>query len=331
MQFRTEFSIPASSWKINLNSRVISLGSCFAEVLGKRLQYLKLSSTLNPFGTLFSPTAMFKLIRMALTDQPADDRLFLQVDDYWLHYDYHSSISANNKAVLKEHIQELHKELKEKLRNVDVLVLTFGTAWNYRLPEPVTYVANCHKQPARLFERNLLSVKEICEEFGQIYHLLHDINPGLHIILTVSPVRHAKDGMTDNAVSKSILRAACHYLTVDSPVSYFPAYELLLDDLRDYRFYASDLLHPSEQAEQYIFEKFEQTYFDETLKTFAVDWQKIQKALHHRPFQEYSKATQRFLDKLLLELRELPVDVSEEIETVEKRIKKIASHSNASF
>jgi hypothetical protein len=212
---------------------------------------------------------------------------------------------------------DIHSHLIPQTSN---LILTFGTSFIYKLLNPQVYVANCHKMPKNLFEKELLSVKDICRGFAVLYRELKEINPNLRIILTVSPVRHTKDGMAENQVSKSILRAACHYLTTDyEDVEYFPSYEIMMDDLRDYRFYKPDMIHPNEVAEQYIFEKFSETYFDENLKDFIKKWQPIQKALAHRPFDEKSESHQKFLKKLLKDLQEISTLVN-----VEKEISEIS-------
>ncbi|MDR6195741.1 GSCFA domain-containing protein [Siphonobacter sp. SORGH_AS_0500] len=324
MNFRTEFTIPASDWKINLDSSVVSMGSCFAEVVGTRLQQYKMAGLYQPFGTLFSPVALFKILSNALKDQPADPRLFLEREGQWLHYDFHSSISASNQEELNRLITNQLVSLKECLSKAQVLILTLGSSWVYQLNDTPAYVANCHKQPARIFTKDLLSVKTICKEFGNVYTLLKQINPGLRILLTVSPVRHAKDGMMENSVSKSILRAACHYLITDyQDTAYFPAYELLLDDLRDYRFYETDLVHPSEMAEEYIFEKFQQTYFSKELSQFAKEWQRLTKALNHRPFQPNTGTYQSFLEKLKTDFLQLPVNTQMEVSEIERRLSNI--------
>lgn len=331
--FRTEFTVPVSPWKLTPASRVVSLGSCFADVVATRLTDARLSCLHNPFGTQFHPPALFRLIRAALSETEPDGRLFLQHDGRWLHYEAHSSVAGATREELEEELRRRLAVLGEALRTADVLLLTFGSAWVYQLQEPPVYVANCHKQPSGLFVRDLISVKDICRDFGKTYKLLKELRPDLRIVLTVSPVRHGKDGMPDNAVSKSILRAACHYLTTDySDVSYFPAYELLLDDLRDYRFYADDLLHPSRQAEQYIFEKFAGAYFDSALHHWLAEWARIRKSLDHRPFNPASEAHLSFLRKLLQSLEEWAdgPDTSAEQEEVRKRITTILSSSNLS-
>ena len=314
--FRTTFAIPEVKHKISLDSQILTLGSCFADVVGHQLNDNKVNTEVNPFGTLFNPLSIFKILSPTYTQ--ADESLFVQNPEAWVHYDFHSQFSGNTKAELRESIHEklINTQSYLSAQNSQFLLLTFGTSFIYKLLQPQTYVANCHKMPNNLFERDLLSVKDICKAFAILHKELIEINPDLRIILTVSPVRHTKDGMTQNQVSKSILRTACHYLTTDyQDVEYFPSYEIMMDDLRDYRFYKTDMIHPNEVAEQYIFEKFSETYFDHKLKDFIKIWQPIRKALNHRPFNEKSDSHQQFLRKLLGDLEEIGelVDVREEM------------------
>jgi GSCFA family len=320
--FRTTFSIPESKHKISLNTQILTLGSCFADVVGNQLKNNKLQTNVNPFGTLFNPLSIFKILSPTYTQ--ADERLYVHNPEAWLHYDFHSQFSSNKRENLKEIINKKLQEIHSSfiIYHSSFLVLTFGTSFIYKLLNPQVYVANCHKMPKNLFEKELLSVKDICRSFAVLYKELKEINPDLRIILTVSPVRHTKDGMAENQVSKSILRAACHYLTTDyQDVEYFPSYEIMMDDLRDYRFYKPDMIHPNEVAEQYIFEKFSETYFDEKLKDFIKIWQPIQKALAHRPFEEKSESHQKFLRKLLVDLEEISELVNVEKEVHEVRCK----------
>lgn len=317
MNFRTEFHIPPSIRKISLSSSVFTIGSCFAEVVGNQLKNTKLQVESNPFGTLFNPLSIFKTLEIALEMRPLDERLFVQNQGLWFHYDFHSSICGNTK-------EELQEKSNHPFKAADFLIITFGTAFAYRLHEPPTYVANCHKMPSKLFEKDLLSVKDICKSFAPLYQNLLKTNNNLQIILTVSPVRHTRDGISQNAVSKSILRAACYYLETDfENVCYFPSYELMMDDLRDYRFYKPDLIHPNEVAETYIFEKFAETYFDDALKQFKDSWQGIQKDLAHKPFNPASATHQQFLQILIEKLERLAkvVDVSEELATVRRKLR----------
>ena len=330
LNFRTTFPIPETKHKISLDSQLLTLGSCFADVVGNQLKANKLKVEANPFGTLFNPLSIFKILSPSYTE--ADERLFIQNQEAWVHYDFHSQFSGNTKEELRKSINQklinIHSYLsphypKLITQNSQFLLLTFGTSFIYKLLAPPTYVSNCHKMTNNLFEKDLLSVKDICKGFAILHKELKEINSDLRIVLTVSPVRHTKDGMVENQVSKSILRAACHYLTADyQDVEYFPSYEIMMDDLRDYRFYKPDMIHPNEVAEAYIFEKFSETYFDSNLKDFIKRWQPIHKALSHRPFNENSASHQQFLRKLLVNLEGISqlVDVGEEMDGVRNRL-----------
>lgn len=326
MSFRTEFPIPKAPFELTLTSRVLALGSCFADVIGEELRIDKLQTEVNPFGTLFDPLAIFRLLDASLTGTPPDERLAYEREGRWVHHHFHSSVWGETREELMARTQSALHTSQSALHTADCLILTFGTAWVQRLLEPPVYVANAHKRPARDFERDLLSVKDVCKVFGLLHSQLKTANSQLKTILTVSPVRHAKQGIPDNQVSKSVLRLACHYLTTDfADVHYFPAYELLLDDLRDYRFYADDLLHPSPVAERYIAERFREAYFSEEMKQFVHSWQKIRQALAHRPFNAHAPGYRTFLENLLRDLDRLPptVDVAAERAEVEARLKKV--------
>ena len=320
--FRTTFPIPEAKHKISLDSQLLTLGSCFADVVGNQLKNNKINTEVSPFGTLFNPLSIFKILSPNYTQ--ADKRLYVQNPEAWVHYDFHSQFSGNTQTELSEIINQKLNDIHSYITpQTSHLILTFGTSVIYKLLQPQIYVANCHKMPKNFFEKTLLSVKDICKAFAILHQELKEVNPNLRIILTVSPVRHTKDGMAENQVSKSILRAACHYLTTDyQDVEYFPSYEIMMDDLRDYRFYKPDMIHPNEVAEQYIFEKFLETYFDSTLKDFIKKWQPIRKALYHRPFNEKSESHQQFLRKLLGDLEEIGelVDVLGEMERVRERL-----------
>jgi len=319
--FRTTFQIPPSKFKISLDSQTLTMGSCFADVVGNQLINNKLDVLINPFGTLFNPLSIFKILSPSY--QEADERLYVENQKVWFHYDFHSQFMSNSKENLKQQINQTIFAINCQLPTTNHLIITFGTAFAYKLLNPQIHIANCHKMPGSLFEKELLNVKEICGSFAIFHAALKDMNPDVKVILTVSPVRHTKDGVAENQVSKSILRVACHYLSTDyEDVEYFPAYEIMMDDLRDYRFYKSDLIHPNEVAEQYIFEKFMETYFDENLKDFIKEWASIQTSLTHRSFNEKSENHQVFLKKLLGDLIKIAqkVDVREEVNFVRQKI-----------
>jgi hypothetical protein len=324
MKFRTEIEPVDSGFKINLRDSIITVGSCFSEVIGSRLSENKLNCLCNPFGTVFNPSSIFKLLRHSLSKQPVHRHLFAEnTDGYWNHFDFHSKFTSDSRENLESELLVIYDNVFQALRSCKVLVITLGTANIYELKSNNQVVANCHKQPQKMFNHRLLTLKEIQRDFQQFYDLLRMVNSKIKIIFTVSPVRHTRDGLKANSISKSLLRMACHSIEQENPnVSYFPSYEIMLDDLRDYRFYKSDLVHPNEMAEQYIFEHFTEIHFSDKLKEFMHDWQQIKNSLHHRPFRKESPAHQTFLAKLLEKLNNYneKVNVSTEIEEVRSQL-----------
>jgi hypothetical protein len=315
MQFRTEVTVAAQTPKITLQSPILTIGSCFAEVIGQRLLDHKLPAIVNPFGTIFNPLSIAKL----LSNPALDDRLFVENQGVWFHYDFHSSHWDHSQIALKHKIQQQQARVGERLPETQFLIITLGTAFVYRHLATDQIVANCHKTPATHFRKELLKVDDIV---ASLHSLIHSLTHS-QIILTLSPVRHTRDTLPLNAVSKSLLRVACHELSETLPnVSYFPAYEILLDDLRDYRFYKSDLIHPNEMAEDYIFQKFQEAYFDPSLQEWVKEWQKVRQALAHKPLHGYSQSHRKFLEGLKEKLQVLSqkVDLSAEIATVEAQL-----------
>ncbi|MDP5120068.1 MAG: GSCFA domain-containing protein, partial [Spirosomaceae bacterium] len=252
MKFRTEIEPVNPGFEINLHDGIMTVGSCFSEIIGNKLSENKLNCLSNPFGTVFNPLSIFKLLHQSLSKQPLDQDLFTENnDDYWNHFDFHSKFSADSRQNLEHELSSIYDSVFQVLSSAKVLIITLGTANVYELKSNNQVVANCHKQPQKLFNRRLLTLKEIQDDFQQFYDLLQVANNKIKIILTVSPVRHTRDGLNNNSVSKSILRTACHLIQQDNAdVGYFPSYEIMMDDLRDYRFYKSDLIHPNEMAEQ---------------------------------------------------------------------------------
>ncbi|WP_460617434.1 GSCFA domain-containing protein [Hymenobacter ruber] len=300
------------------------MGSCFADSIGSRLVANKVEARVNPFGTVFQPLALVRLLRAAAGEDMDWQRHLVQARGRWQSYDLHGSIGADSPVELLQYIQEVVRQTGEFLRNTDVVMLTLGTAWAYRLRETGELVSNCHKQPSDLFVRELLTPDEIINALAETHAYLRRINPELRFVLTVSPVRHLKDTLQLNAVSKSVLRLATHIVSDLLPdVAYFPAYELLVDDLRDYRFYASDMLHPSEVAEDYIWEKFARAYFDADFGRFRKEWAAVRQSLGHRPLHEGAPEHRQFLESTREKLEQLSlrkVDVADELRTVRARI-----------
>ncbi|MGV3587562.1 MAG: GSCFA domain-containing protein [Adhaeribacter sp.] len=321
--FRTEINIKPLEQQLGLNARVLTAGSCFAEVMGNKIAGYKGQSLVNPFGTIFNPVSLFKLLAAALQPTPEFTGELLERDGYWYAYDLHSSFTAPSRALLISRIQKQLIQTQEFLSNTDLLILTLGTAVGYMHKASNNLVANCHKVPQQEFQKKLISAATITETFAPLYTSLQALNPNIQVLFTVSPVRHLKETLELNSVSKSILRVACHELSeAFAGVQYFPAYELMLDDLRDYRFYKADMLHPTEVAEEYIWQKFSQTYFNQDFQNFAAKWDKIQQALAHKPFQPESAAHQQFLQKLLEQLQALhqQTDCSAEIAQVKSML-----------
>ena len=314
--FRTELTLSASEARIRLTDSILTIGSCFSDVIGNQLILNKLKALVNPFGTIYNPFSIHQVIQHAINRSTISDTSFAQRQDSFLHYDFHSRFSAENKEELQQTLQSALSGAHDFLRKSNWLIITFGTAWVYELKETNSIVANCHKMPQGLFNKFLLTQKKILDSFETMYVDLKTLKPDLQIILTVSPVRHLKDTLELNSVSKSILRMACHTLSHQhSDVHYFPSYEIMLDDLRDYRFYKSDMIHPTELAEAYIWEKFVNRYFDEELKLFLAKWKDIRQALNHRPFNPGSVPHQKFVLETIKKLEELKhlVNVDKEI------------------
>ncbi|MDO7876905.1 GSCFA domain-containing protein [Hymenobacter sp. ASUV-10] len=322
--FRTELTIAPSAQQFSRTARVLTIGSCFAESIGARLAANKVETLANPFGTVFQPLILGQLLRAAAGEEMDWQQHITEARGRWQSYDLHSSIGAASPVELLQYIQQLAQQVGDFVRRADLVVLTLGTAWAYRLRETGELVNNCHKQPADLFHKELLTPDEIINALAETHAYLRRINPELKFVLTISPVRHIKDTLPLNAVSKSVLRVACHYLSELLPgVAYFPAFELLMDDLRDYRFYASDMLHPSEVAEDYIWDKFARTYFDVDFGRFRKEWASVRQSLTHRPLHDGAPEHRQFLEATRERLQRLAgqqVDVAAELQDVEQRI-----------
>ncbi|QDK79909.1 GSCFA domain-containing protein [Spirosoma sp. KCTC 42546] len=326
MQFHTEFSPEALPYRIGLNSQIVTIGSCFAEVMGQRLIDNKLTVLNNPFGTLFNPISIAKLLTMALRGNTPDEDLYCERDGIWFHYDFHSSLWATTQNELRDKLAACLGQTADAIRKADYLFLTLGSAMVYRHIQTGKVVANCHKMPGSLFEKYLYQIDHIRDDLTRLLKTLHKVNAKLKVVLTVSPVRHTRDTLPLNSASKSILRVVTHELAVwNDWITYFPAFEFMMDDLRDYRFYEADLIHPNKQAHDYIFGKFAESAFDPELRSFVTKWAQISRSLAHRPlYTDNSLAHRQFLVKLVAELETLSpcIDVSTELAEVHRRLEK---------
>jgi len=318
--FRTELPIAPATSPLPRTARVLTMGSCFADSIGTHLTLNKVETLVNPFGTVFQPLALGRLLRAAAGEDVDWQQHLVEARGRWQSYDLHGRIGAETPVELLQLIQGLVQRAGDFLRTTDVVLLTLGTAWAYRLRETGELVSNCHKQPAELFERELLTPDDIINGLAETHAYLRRLNPGLRFVLTVSPVRHLKDTLPLNAVSKSVLRLATHFVSDLLPgVAYFPAFELLTDDLRDYRFYADDMLHPSTVAEEYIWDKFARTYFDADFGQFRKEWAAVRQALEHRPLHAGAPEHRQFLENTQAKLEQLSLrklDVEAELGAV---------------
>lgn len=323
MQWFTEISIPKSPSPISHSSKILSMGSCFAETIGQKMLDSKLNILVNPFGTIFHPNAISDLLEAGISGNQPDENLISERDGLFFHYSAHSDLVGNSKKELLEKLNLQTKLTGEYLKTGTHLILTLGTAWVYEFKKTQTLVANCHKQPSDFFQKRLLSLDEMKMALKNLFSKLSAFNPNLKIVLTLSPVRHIKDGIPENQLSKSLLRVLCSDLEKESEnLSYFPAYEIMMDELRDYRFYKSDLIHPSEQAENYIWDKWAGALFTPLTQKKVNQISKIKTELNHRPLNPKSEAHRKFLQNLLQKLEQLnaEIDFSKEIQTTKQSL-----------
>jgi len=285
--------------QIDYNSRLLLFGSCFSENIGDKFRYHKFQTEVNPFGILFHPLAIENLITRAINKDYYTEEDLQFYNEQWFCLDAHSKLNKTSKEELLTVLNSQIDKTYNDLLNATHIVITLGTSWVYRHIESDKIVANCHKLPQKQFLKELLSVDQILESLEGIISLVKSINPKVSFLFTVSPVRHTKDGFIENTLSKSHLITAIHQVVEPRQhLYYFPSYEIMMDELRDYRFYNADMIHPNEVAIDYIWEKFKTVWLSyDTLKTSEII-ETIQKGLQHRPFNSTSEAHQKFLKKL---------------------------------
>lgn len=314
MNFRTVMPINKSHLDISYLDKILFLGSCFSENINEKLVERKFDSRSNPFGITYNPISIFNIIDFVLEEKNyTKEDLFLQ-NEIWNCYDFHSDMSGLEVENVLRNINEKIIETKTFLKETNVLFITFGTAWVYENNKKI--VANCHKVPSSQFEKRLLTFEEIETKAKSTFAKLKQYSENIKIVFTLSPVRHLKDGFVENNLSKSILLVAINNLQKEKNICYFPAYELVIDDLRDYRFYKEDLVHPNYLAINYIFEQFKSVFFTEKTLTLLVKVEKLLKAFQHRinykETQEYIKFRKN-LEKQVADLSAVEIDFSKEL------------------
>ena len=293
--FRTLVNVLPAPSKLTYRTRIMLLGSCFSEHIGNKLVEFKFTTDNNPFGIVFNPLSIdIQLKRLIDGNEYKPHDLFLN-EGIWCNFDHHSKFSNVNKEECLLTINHRLSDSHLNLKSADILFLTFGTANVYYQKTTQRLVSNCHKVPEKEFDRKRVSVEEITTIYNQLIRKLSEFNPKLHIVFTVSPVRHWKDGPHENQLSKATLMLAINEICeLNSNCFYFPSFEIMMDDLRDYRFYADDMLHPNTLAVNYIWKKFKECFMEQETILLMKEIEKVLQAFKHRPFNIQTEAFQSF-------------------------------------
>lgn len=320
MKFRTEIEVAPWSTPIEYSHHIVSLGSCFATNIAERLTERKFRVTASPTGILFNPLSIAAAVERMVEHRSVNAEELIESNGRWLSYAFHSSLSGSTPEEAATIMNEALERGREALDNADLLIVTLGTAWAYRLQSTGEVVANCHKQPSKEFRRELLSVGEVVEALEHILALTH-----CRVAFTLSPVRHIGEGMEDNSLSKALLRVAIDEVVRrhTERVVYFPSFEIMMDDLRDYRFYADDLTHPTPMAIDYIAERFFDAALSKDAKRLMAKVEDVVRAAKHRPTNPTSDAHRRFCAAQLRAIAELEdIDFTEERGYFEQMLEK---------
>lgn len=306
MKFQTTIPIKKSDFLIDYSSKLVSLGSCFAENMGDKFDYFKFSTITNPFGIIFNPISLEKIILRSIHKKYFTEKDIFFHNEAWHCFEVHSELSNPNKTEFLTTLNQLIDTTNEHLEKATHCLITLGTSWVYKHIESDTLVANCHKVSQKQFVKELLSVADIEASLKRIVSEIQVVNPNCKFIFTISPVRHNKDGFVENNVSKShLITALYQFLSNTTSSIYFPSYEIMMDELRDYRFYAEDMLHPNQTAIDYIWMKFSENYINETEFETMQHVSEIQKALNHRPFNPNSESHLKFQDNLKQKINDI--------------------------
>ena len=323
MRLTIPVELPKKELEISYATKQMIIGSCFAENIGKRLVACKFPTMLNPFGILYNPLSIAEALHRIV-----DGRLFAEDSpeivfhgERWHSMLHHGDFSRRDKGELLATVNGSIEAARSFLSGLNLLTLTFGTAYVYRRKSDNMVVGNCHKIPGGEFTRSLLTVEEIVDATAEAFERVRSLSPDVKLLLTVSPIRHIRDGAHGNQVSKAVLLLAVEELKRRFPgtVFYFPAYEIVLDELRDYRFYAEDMIHPSDTTVGYVWDCFRASYFTDATDKLAAQVGEIMRGLAHRPFDPDAQSYKDFKSKLLLKIEAVQeknpfFDFSNEIE-----------------
>ncbi len=305
MKFRTEIRIPESKNKIGYQSEIVLFGSCFTENIQQKLSWFQFQNSSNSHGILFNPKAIEKAIVDCIVKREYKKTDLLFFNDLWISMNHHSKFSSPKADTVIDHINKEIIKNHFLLKKTTHIIITLGTAWVYRYHKNNKFVANCHKIPQKEYTKELLNTEEVFKILQNIINKINSFNPKAQILFTLSPVRHLKDGFTENSLSKAVLTTAINRVLNTKNISYFPAYEIMMDDLRDYRFYKEDMVHPNETAVNYIWKLFKETWIDKKDHNLMKEIYKIKKALEHKPFNPDSPKHQEFNIHLHEKIRKL--------------------------
>lgn len=304
MEFRTIVDIPTHAPKISHADKLMLMGSCFAENIGSMLIDAKFRCDVNPFGILYNPHSIRIALRQIMENKQYTAADLFYHNEQYRSYMHHGLFADDDSEKTLNGINHRIHEAHHALPHLNYLLLTFGTSWVYTLKENGQIVSNCHKMPANTFERTRLTVDEIVKDYTELIQDIQKLNSTCKFLFTVSPIRHAKDGAHGNQLSKAILLLAIERLQELFPghIAYFPSYEIVLDELRDYRFYSEDMNHPSPLALEYIWKRFSESFFSPQTQTIINECQKIKKDLLHRPINKDSESYRAFLKQIVLKI-----------------------------
>lgn len=302
MELQTQIPFDPSDNPIDYQSKVVLFGSCFVENIGAKLAYFKFQQQQNPFGILFQPLAIANLMQRAIARKKYQQDEVFEQDGVWRCFDAHSDLRSASSEELLHLLNQRLEETRTSLETSSHIIITLGTAWVYEHKASGKVVANCHKVPQKAFTKKLLTPTQIESSLQDMIALIQQMNPKAQLIFTISPVRHLKDGFVENQRSKAHLITALHTIlssrAQSREIAYFPAYEIMMDELRDYRFYGTDMVHPNPLAVDYIWEKFKLVWISESAYSVMDEVEGIQKGLLHRPFNPDSEAHQKFITSL---------------------------------
>lgn len=309
-KFRTEVQIPEYQQKISYRSGAVFMGSCFTENVGHKMADLKFPVDINPYGILYNPVSVANGIRLLLESKTFQKTDLIEHKGVWHSFFHHGRFSSPDADEALKQINERLQSSSRFLKEAEFLLITFGTAWVYRYRQTGEIVSNCHKIPDGEFVREKLSVSEIVENYRLLLADLEKVNPNLNILFTVSPIRHWKDGAVENQRSKATLLLAIEEIVKlsNEKCSYFPSYELVMDELRDYRFYAPDMLHLSEPAVDFIWSRFQDTLLDAQSRKVSELVKKIVDAARHRPIHKNSQEFRKFAENSLKQISKMEDD-----------------------